>query len=134
MNNVVTIHPARIGMQGAITLPGDKSISHRSVMFAAIAQGESHILNCSGGGDNHSTIEAFRTLGVDITQSGSETHVKGRGWSGLHAPQQIIDCGNSGTTMRLLSGLLSARPFLSRLDGDESLRSRPMGRVIGPLT
>jgi 3-phosphoshikimate 1-carboxyvinyltransferase len=134
MNNVVTIHPARTGMCGEITLPGDKSISHRSVMFAAIAQGESRILNCSGGGDNGSTIGAFRTLGVDITQSGTEIHVKGRGWRGLRAPRQTIDCGNSGTTMRLLSGLLSARPFLSRLDGDESLRSRPMGRVIGPLT
>ncbi|NOT56833.1 MAG: 3-phosphoshikimate 1-carboxyvinyltransferase [Deltaproteobacteria bacterium] len=131
---MVTIHPAPAGMQGAITLPGDKSISHRSVMFAAIAQGESHIRNCSGGGDNRSTIGAFRTLGVDITQSGTEVHVKGRGWSGLHPPPQTIDCGNSGTTMRLLSGLLAARPFLARLDGDESLRGRPMGRVIGPLT
>lgn len=134
MSTMVTIRPASTGMQGTITLPGDKSISHRSVMFAAIAQGESHILNCSGGGDNRSTIDAFRTLGVDITQSGTEIHVKGQGWSGLHAPQQIIDCGNSGTTMRLLSGLLAARPFLSRLDGDESLRSRPMARVISPLT
>ena len=133
-STTVTIRPAPTGMQGAITLPGDKSISHRSVMFAAIARGESHILNYSGGGDNRSTIGAFRTLGVDITQSGTEIHVKGRGWSGLQAPQQTIDCGNSGTTMRLLSGLLAARPFLSRLDGDESLRSRPMGRVIGPLT
>jgi 3-phosphoshikimate 1-carboxyvinyltransferase len=121
-------------MQGEITLPGDKSISHRAVMFAAIAQGESHILNCSGGGDNRSTIEAFRTLGVDITQSGTEVRVKGCGWKGLQAPRQIIDCGNSGTTMRLLCGLLVARPFPSRLDGDESLRSRPMGRVIDPLT
>ena len=134
MSTTVTIRPAPAGMQGAITLPGDKSISHRSVMFAAIAQGESHILNCSGGGDNRSTIGAFRTLGVDITQSGTEIHVKGRGWVGLHAPQQTIDCGNSGTTMRLLSGLLAARPFLSRLDGDESLRSRPMGRVMSPLS
>ncbi|MSQ47189.1 MAG: 3-phosphoshikimate 1-carboxyvinyltransferase [Deltaproteobacteria bacterium] len=133
-NNIVTIHPAPTGMQGAITLPGDKSISHRSVMFAAIAQGESHILNCSGGGDNRSTIGAFCTLGVDIRQSGTTVHVKGHGWSGLHASSQTIDCGNSGTTMRLLSGLLAARPFRSRLDGDESLRGRPMGRVIGPLT
>ncbi len=134
MSTTATIRPAPTGMQGAITLPGDKSISHRSVMFAALAQGESHIRNCSGGGDNRSTIGAFRTLGVDITQSGTEIHVKGRGWSGLHAPRQTIDCGNSGTTMRLLSGLLAARPFPSRLDGDESLRGRPMGRVIGPLT
>ena len=134
MSHTVTIRPAPNGVRGEIALPGDKSISHRAVMFAAIARGESHILNCSGGGDNRSTIEAFRTLGVDIAQSGAEVRVKGRGWGGLHAPRRTIDCRNSGTTMRLLSGLLAARPFLSRLDGDESLRGRPMGRVIGPLT
>jgi 3-phosphoshikimate 1-carboxyvinyltransferase len=102
-------------------------------MFAAIAQGESRILNCSGGGDNRSTINAFQILGVEIVRSDSEVHVKGRGWDGLHAPTETIDCGNSGTTMRLLSGLLAGRPFTSRLDGDDSLRSRPMGRVITPL-
>jgi len=134
MSASISIRPAPTGVQGTITLPGDKSISHRAVMFAAIAQGESHILNCSGGGDNHSTIRAFQTLGVDITQAGTEVHVKGRGWSGLQAAPQTIDCDNSGTTMRLLSGLLSARPFLSRLDGDESLRSRPMRRLISPLS
>src|SRR5262245_53889792 len=113
MSSSISIHPAPTGVQGTITLPGDKSISHRAVMFAAIAKGESHILNCSGGGDNRSTIKAFQTLGVDITQAGTEVHVKGRGWGGLQASQQTIDCGNSGTTMRLLSGLLAARPFLS---------------------
>jgi 3-phosphoshikimate 1-carboxyvinyltransferase len=102
-------------------------------MFAAIAQGESHIVNFSGGGDNRSTVGAFRTLGVDIAQSETAVVVKGRGWSGLGAPSETIDCGNSGTTMRLLSGLLAGRPFVSRLDGDASLRSRPMGRVMTPL-
>lgn len=133
MNDSVIIRPARSGVCGEITLPGDKSISHRAVMFAALAQGNSTISNFSGGGDNRSTIRAFQNLGVDITQAGAEVFVKGRGWTGLQAPRETIDCGNSGTTMRLLSGVLAARPFLSRLDGDASLRNRPMGRVITPL-
>lgn len=133
MSDSLIIQPARTGVRGAITLPGDKSISHRAVMFAALAQGDCTISNFSGGGDNRSTIRAFQHLGVDITQTGTEVFVKGKGWAGLQAPQAIIDCGNSGTTMRLLSGLLAACPFRSRLDGDASLRSRPMGRVISPL-
>ncbi|MGH7966086.1 MAG: 3-phosphoshikimate 1-carboxyvinyltransferase [Candidatus Binatia bacterium] len=133
MNDTLIIRPASSGVCGAITLPGDKSISHRAVMFAALAQGESHIHNYSPGGDNRSTIEAFRTLGVDITQNGTDIVVKGQGWDGLCAPAPVIDCGNSGTSMRLLSGVLAGRPFGSCLDGDASLRSRPMGRVIAPL-
>src|SRR5262245_17986779 len=133
MNDILVISPASAGVCGEITLPGDKSISHRAVMFAAIARGESHIHNFSGGGDNRSTIRAFQTLGVEITLTGTDVLVKGRGWEGLHAPGETIDCGNSGTTMRLLSGLLVGRPFASRLDGDASLRSRPMGRVMTPL-
>jgi 3-phosphoshikimate 1-carboxyvinyltransferase len=133
MKDSLIIQPARSGVCGEITLPGDKSISHRAVMFATLAQGDSTISNFSGGGDNRSTIRAFQNLGVDIAQAGTEVFVKGRGWAGLQAPQETIDCGNSGTTMRLLSGLLAARPFRSRLDGDASLRSRPMGRVITPL-
>ena len=133
MSDTLVINPASSGVRGEITLPGDKSISHRAVIFAAIARGESRIHNFSGGGDNRSTIHAFQTLGVEIAQTGTEVLVKGRGWDGLHAPSETIDCGNSGTTMRLLSGLLAGRPFASRLDGDASLRSRPMGRVITPL-
>jgi len=133
MTDTVRIRPAPTGVCGEITLPGDKSISHRAVMFAAIAQGESSILNCSGGGDNRSTVGAFRALGVDIVQSTTEVRVKGRGWNGLRAAPGAIDCGNSGTTMRLLAGLLAGRPFSSRLDGDSSLCSRPMGRIITPL-
>jgi 3-phosphoshikimate 1-carboxyvinyltransferase len=133
MSDTLVIHPASSGVRGEITLPGDKSISHRAVIFAAIARGESRIHNFSGGGDNRSTIHAFQTLGVEITQTGTAVLVKGRGWDGLHAPSETLDCGNSGTTMRLLSGLLAGRPFASRLDGDASLRSRPMGRVITPL-
>ncbi len=133
MNDSVRICPAPAGLCGTLTLPGDKSISHRAVMFAAIAQGESHILNCSGGGDNRSTISALQKLGVEITRMGTEMQVKGHGWNGLRAPAETIDCGNSGTTMRLLAGLLVGRPFVSRLDGDASLRSRPMGRIMTPL-
>lgn len=133
MSDALVISPARSGMRGEITLPGDKSISHRAVMLAAIARGESHITNFSGGGDNLSTLRAFQTLGVEISQVDTDVVVKGSGWDGLQPPSTTIDCGNSGTTMRLLSGILAGRPFTSRLDGDASLRSRPMGRVIGPL-
>src|SRR5262249_8053458 len=133
MHDTLLISPASAGVRGEIILPGDKSISHRAVMFAAIAQGESHIHNFSGGGDNRSTIRAFHTLGVEIVESGADVLVKGRGWEGLQAPRATIDCGNSGTTMRLLSGLLAGRPFSSPLYGDASLRSRPMARVITPL-
>jgi 3-phosphoshikimate 1-carboxyvinyltransferase len=133
MIDTLTLTPAAAGLHGEIVLPGDKSISHRAVMFAAIAQGESRIRNFSGGGDNRSTIRAFQTLAVNISQTGAEVLVRGQGWKGLHAPTETIDCGNSGTTMRLLAGLLAGRPFISRLDGDASLRSRPMGRVLTPL-
>lgn len=132
--DTIQIRPTSNGVRGTLTLPGDKSISHRAVMFASIAQGKSRIVNCSGGGDNRSTIAAFRALGVEIDQNGTDILIKGKGWHGLHAAAGTIDCGNSGTTMRLLSGLLAARPFDSRLDGDESLRSRPMKRVMAPLT
>jgi len=133
MNDTLVINPASSGVRGDIALPGDKSISHRAVMFASIAHGTSHIGNFSGGADNRSTIRAFHTLGVEIAQTGTEVMVKGQGWNGLRAPTETIDCGNSGTTMRLLSGLLTGRPFVSCLDGDASLRSRPMDRVIAPL-
>jgi 3-phosphoshikimate 1-carboxyvinyltransferase len=133
MSNALVIHPALSGVRGEIILPGDKSISHRAVMFASVAKGESRIINFSNGGDNRSTIAAFRRLGVEITQNGTEVLVKGCGWDGLQAPSETIDCGNSGTTMRLLSGVLAGCPFVSRLDGDASLRSRPMGRIITPL-
>jgi 3-phosphoshikimate 1-carboxyvinyltransferase len=114
-------------------VPGDKSIGHRAVIFAAIAHGASRIANLSGGEDNHSTIEAFRTLGVKISGDDRLLSIEGKGWAGLGAPKKIIDCGNSGTTMRLLSGILAGRPFVSTLDGDASLRRRPMKRVAEPL-
>lgn len=114
-------------------MPGDKSIGHRAVIFASIAHGMSRIYNLSGGEDNRSTVGAFKNLGVRISENGGVLSVEGKGWEGLAAPEKIIDCGNSGTTMRLLSGVLAGRPFASTLDGDASLRQRPMQRVIEPL-
>lgn len=125
--------PASAGLRGDISLPGDKSISHRAVILAAVAHGQSRIRNCSLGGDNRSTIGAFQELGVEIARDGTEVVVTGRGWDGLRAPSKPLACGNSGTTTRLLCGVLAGRSFASRLDGDASLRRRPMSRVIDPL-
>ena len=127
------IEPIKKPLRGKITVPGDKSIAHRAVIFSAIAQGRSRILNLSGGDDNSRTVRAFRQMGVEFSRDGDALCVDGRGWDGLRAPAAAIDCGNSGTTMRLLSGLLAGRPFHSELDGDASLRQRPMKRVIDPL-
>ena len=134
MTDALLINPALAGMRGELSLPGDKSISHRAVMFASVAHGQSRIRNCSLGGDNRSTIGVFRELGVDIAHDGTEVIVTGRGWDGLRAPSAPLACGNSGTTTRLLCGVLSGRAFASWLDGDASLRSRPMDRVIDPLS
>jgi 3-phosphoshikimate 1-carboxyvinyltransferase len=127
------IDPIKTGLRGSIAVPGDKSIAHRAVIFSSIAQGRSRIFNLSGGDDNSRTVRAFRRMGVEIYRDGDALCVEGKGWEGLCAPGAPIDCGNSGTTMRLLSGLLAGRPFHSELDGDASLRQRPMQRVIDPL-
>jgi len=121
-------------LHGDITVPGDKSIAHRAVMFGSIAKGPTRIFNLSGGDDNSRTVRAFRQMGVEIGRDGDALCVAGQGWEGLRAPGEVIDCGNSGTTMRLMSGLLAGLPFHSELDGDGSLRQRPMQRVIDPLT
>ena len=121
-------------LRGEITVPGDKSIGHRAVIFGSIAHGGSRIFNLSGGEDNQRTVEAFRSMGVSIRPEADALCIEGRGWDGLSAPNDIIDCGNSGTTMRLLSGVMAGRSFTSRLDGDGSLRRRPMQRIIDPLT
>jgi 3-phosphoshikimate 1-carboxyvinyltransferase len=121
-------------LHGEFRVPGDKSIGHRAVIFASIAQGPSRIFNLSGGEDNQRTVRAFKDMGVEIHSDGDSLRIKGRGWDGLAQPAATIDCGNSGTTMRLLSGVLAGRPFASRLDGDSSLRQRPMQRVIDPLS
>ena len=119
---------------GEICLPGDKSISHRYAMLAAIAEGESRIHNYSTGADCHSTLGCVRALGIAVDEQGSDVTIQGRGLDGLMAPAGDLDAGNSGSTMRMLSGILAAQPFTSRMVGDESLSRRPMGRVIKPLT
>ena len=120
-------------LRGEISVPGDKSIGHRAVIFGSIAHGLSRVSNMSGGEDNRRTVQAFKDLGVKISTEGETLYIQGKGWEGLTAPKNIIDCGNSGTTMRLLSGVLAGRPFTTMLDGDQSLRRRPMQRVIEPL-
>lgn len=120
-------------LKGAFSPSPDKSISHRAVILSSLAKGKSIIKNFLRAEDPFSTITAFRALGVEIKDTGDEIIVDGRGIKGLREPDSIIDCGNSGTTMRLLSGVLSGNPFLSVLTGDESLRQRPMQRVIIPL-
>ncbi|MEK7773332.1 MAG: 3-phosphoshikimate 1-carboxyvinyltransferase, partial [Deltaproteobacteria bacterium] len=113
---------------------GDKSISHRSVIIGSIAEGVTEIDGFLGGEDNLATIDAFRLMGVDIARTGeSIVRVEGRGMRSLKEPEDVIDAGNSGTTTRLLMGLLSAQPFFSVLTGDASLRKRPMKRVVEPL-
>ncbi len=121
-------------LQGTLTIPGDKSVSHRAVMFAALADGVSRIDGFLEGEDTRATAAIFAKMGVRIeTPSASQRIVHGVGVDGLKAPQGELDCGNAGTGMRLLAGLLAGQPFDSVLSGDESLSRRPMRRVTGPL-
>lgn len=120
-------------LSGTLSVPGDKSISHRSVMFGAIARGDTVIDGFLNGADCLSTIGCFRRMGVPIEQEGTHVTVHGRGMRGLTAPEGILDVGNSGTTARLMSGILAGQPFPSVLSGDHSLNSRPMGRIVEPL-
>lgn len=120
-------------LTGSLTLPGDKSISHRYAILASLAQGVSTIHNYSSGADCHSTLNALRALGIVITEQGLNVTVNGQGLNGWQAPATDLDCGNSGSAIRMLSGVLAAQPFSSRLIGDESLTGRPMGRVMDPL-
>ena len=124
--------PSRI--DGELTVPGDKSISHRSLILNAMAHGRAQISGLSNGEDVMSTLDCLRRMGVVITEGNNpgEYTVDGRGPE-LEEPSDILDAGNSGTSMRLLSGLLAAQPFMSVLTGDESLRSRPMRRIVHPL-
>ncbi len=122
------------GLRGEITVPGDKSISHRSIMFASLAQGKTEICGFLQGEDNLSTLNAFRAMGVEIDQCrDGRLIIHGRGLHGLCEPEDVLDCGNSGTTMRLMSGLLAGQSFFSVLTGDQYLRKRPMKRVTDPL-
>jgi 3-phosphoshikimate 1-carboxyvinyltransferase len=120
-------------IKGTINVPGDKSISHRAVMLAGIAEGKSHIKGFLGSDDCRSTIGCFRSLGIEITEEKGLIAVQGRGLRGLQKPEAVLDAGNSGTTMRLLSGILAGQRFQSTITGDESLRKRPMSRIIAPL-
>lgn len=121
-------------LQGALHVPGDKSISHRAVMFGAISAGTTEITGFLPGADCKSTIRCFRSLGVEIEERAPDhVIVHGRGLDGLQEPGDVLDVGNSGTTIRLLSGLLAGQPFFSVLTGDASIRRRPMDRVAIPL-
>lgn len=121
-------------LQGEVRLPGDKSISHRAIVFNSIADGSARISNFAQSEDCYSTIACLRTLGVEIDMAESGVvRVDGVGHNGLIEPNDVLNAGNSGTTMRLLTGLLSAQPFMSIITGDRSLRSRPMRRMIQPL-
>jgi len=122
-----------LGIRGAIQLPGDKSISHRYAMISAIAEGATRIRNYSTGADCHSTLGCVRALGIEVEGGGAEFVIHGRGLSGLRQPSADLDAGNSGSTIRMLSGILAAQPFRSRIAGDESLSRRPMRRIIQPL-
>ena len=128
----VTVRPAR-ALFGPVALPPDKSIAHRAVLFAALGEGVSHVVNFPDAADPQSTLACVRALGVRVRDEGGVLAVEGRGLGGLRAPDGPLDCGNSGTTMRLLAGVLAGQPFDSVLTGDASLSGRPMGRVITPL-
>ena len=127
------IEPSK-GLRGAVTIPGDKSISHRSIMFGSLAEGDTEITGFLYGDDCLSTVGAFRSMGIEIEVTDEKIVVHGKGLHGLQEPDNVIDVGNSGTTIRLISGILAGQNFNTVLTGDGSIRKRPMGRVIKPLT
>ena len=128
----LTITPGR-PLQGTISVPGDKSITHRAIILTALASGMSRVSRYCRGEDCLNTMRAFQDLGVHIDESVDELSVHGKGLWGLIEPNGPIDCGNSGTGIRLLAGLLAGQDFFTVLTGDESIRRRPMGRVVKPL-
>lgn len=125
---------SKTGLKGSIKIPGDKSISHRAVMFGSLAKGDTTITGFLRGDDCMSTIACFKKLGIDIEVTEDKVIVHGKGLKGLSAPTETLDVGNSGTTIRLISGILSAQDFDSTLNGDASIQKRPMKRVINPLS
>ena len=129
----IEIVPAR-SLAGEFIPPPDKSISHRAVILSCLAEGRSVVRNFLRAEDTESTMNAFRALGIGIEDEGHRLLINGKGLRGLSEPSDVIDCGNSGTTIRLVSGVLSGNPFFSVLSGDSSLRNRPMARVINPLS
>ncbi|HJU72797.1 MAG TPA: hypothetical protein VJ717_03555, partial [Gemmatimonadaceae bacterium] len=129
----MTLGTRRLRVSGELRVLGDKSISHRALLLGAIASGESVVRDVLRSGDTESTARVLRALGIELTALGPETRVTGRGLQGFRAAQTALDCGNSGTTTRLLLGLLAAHPFRALLTGDASLSRRPMRRVAEPL-
>ncbi len=121
------------GLKGKITVPGDKSISHRSIMLGAIAKGTTEVTGFLNGADCLSTIGCFREMGIPIEEMNDTILVHGKGMHGLRKPSDVLAVGNSGTTTRLISGILAGQDFDSKLSGDASLNSRPMKRIIEPL-
>ncbi|MEJ2201135.1 MAG: 3-phosphoshikimate 1-carboxyvinyltransferase [Desulfuromonadaceae bacterium] len=134
MSETRTIGPAA-ALRGEISVPGDKSISHRSIMLGSLAKGTSLVHGFLHGEDNHATLNAFRSMGIQIEElADGDLRIEGKGLHGLTEPGDVIDCGNSGTTIRLMTGLLSGQSFFSVLTGDRYLRKRPMKRVLKPLS
>ncbi|MGI9066429.1 MAG: 3-phosphoshikimate 1-carboxyvinyltransferase [Pyrinomonadaceae bacterium] len=130
--DAVTVAPIN-RLRGELRVPGDKSISHRAAMLSSLARGESVLENFSSAQDCAATLECFRALGVSVVRDGSTVVIQGGGPSGLQKPEQVLDAQNSGTTMRLLAGILAGQPFETTLTGDDSLLTRPMLRVAEPL-
>ncbi len=124
----------KYSFHGELSVPGDKSISHRSIMFGAISEGLTVVSNFLQGADCLSTISCFQKMGINIENNGKAVRIHGNGLHGLSAPTAVLDVGNSGTTTRLISGILAGQLFESVLDGDESIRKRPMKRIFTPLT
>src|SRR5436190_22918323 len=127
-----TIAPAR-GVRGRVRVPGDKSISHRYALLAALASGRSELRSYAPGADCRSTLSCLAALGVDVSIGGDTVTLVGRGLRSFRSPGSPLDAGNSGTTMRMLAGVLAAQPFSTTMIGDASLSRRPMRRVIEPL-
>jgi 3-phosphoshikimate 1-carboxyvinyltransferase len=130
----IRVKPVRGALSGSVPVPSDKSIGHRAFIFGAFARGKCRVKSFSYGEDNVATMRAFASMGVQVEDDGQGTVVvHGQGLESLKAPLSPVDCGNSGTTMRLLAGVLSAQPFQSQMIGDASLSKRPMGRIARPL-
>lgn len=123
----------QMGLKGTLTVPADKSISHRSIMFGAISHGKTTVHNFLRAEDCLSTVSVFKALGVTIHDNGQDIIIEGNGFENLQAPKELLDAGNSGTTLRLVLGILAGQPFASKIAGDASLNRRPMERVMGPL-
>ncbi len=132
----MTVVAPAVSLRGAVAVPGDKSISHRAVLIGAICDGETVVRGFGRSGDTESTVAAVRALGVDVVEEGADTlRIRGAGLRGLESPDGPIDCGNAGTLVRLVAGILAGQTWQQfELTGDDSLSSRPMGRIAGPLT